>query len=135
MTFNFRFFTTISGIILVLILVIIGITVFSAYLGAQSYAKDQKRITDITQIQAALKVYFDENGFYPSTQNGEPKNLETYLSFWPTSPNANGSCSKDQNTYVYSQRTNSDYALTFCLGNKFGNYSAGVHTATSKGIQ
>ena len=116
-------------IILILIISTVVITLLLAYINAQTAANDQKRLADISQIRLALKVYFDQNGFYPSASNGIPKEIEKYLSFWPQAPKSNGNCTDEGNTYRYSLKPGMDYTISFCLG------SSGFHSATSKGIE
>lgn len=132
---NFKSQVNLQVLILILILTIMVIVVFFAYINAQSVAKDEKRIADVQQIQAALKMYLDENGFYPVNSNGIPKDIETYLSFWPQAPTPSGNCSADDNTYKYVQRPGMDYWVSFCLGKQYQNLSAGPHKASSKGIE
>ena len=135
MTIKFRVFDNLQGIILIFIIAILALALLFAYVNARVSANDQKRVADIEQIQAALKVYFDENGFYPASSNGMPKDIETYLSFWPTAPSANGNCTNADNTYTYALRPSMDYWLSFCLGGKYKDLSAGLHKASSKGIE
>jgi len=136
-TWDFKkFFFSLQGMILVVIIALILITVFFAYINSGATANDQRRLSDINKIQEALKVSFGINGFYPDSSNNQPRGITSILDFWPTSPKANGGCTAAENTYTYAQRSNgSDYVLNFCLGSKQGNLPAGVHTATSKGIE
>ncbi|HEX9503791.1 MAG TPA: hypothetical protein VF974_05755 [Patescibacteria group bacterium] len=135
MTIKFRIFNNLQGIILILIIAIVVLVLLFAYVNARISANDQKRLADIGQIQAALKVYFDENGFYPASNKGLPKDIETYLNFWPTAPSKNGKCSDEKNTYTYVLRPGMDYWVSFCLGRDYNNLSAGTHRASSKGIE
>ncbi|MBX4187293.1 MAG: hypothetical protein KW802_03510 [Candidatus Doudnabacteria bacterium] len=124
-----------SVLILVLIILVILAALFFAYVNAQAIAHDRRRLQDVEQIQAALKIYYDENGFYPASSNGMPKDIETYLSFWPVPPKPEGNCTKEDNQYAYTLRPGNDYWLTFCLAGSVGNLPAGEHQASSKGIQ
>jgi type II secretory pathway pseudopilin PulG len=136
MTINFRALKSLQGIILILIIALVAITVFSAYINSIGSANDKKRVTDIAKIQEALKVDYNVNGYYPSAQDSKPKGIDTYLDFWPTAPAPNGTCTVKENTYVYSDESNwTDYSLTFCLGKKYENLNAGPHTASIKGIK
>lgn len=130
-----NFQINLQTLILFFIAGVVVFVFFFAYIKAQSTANDQKRINDIEQIQAALKIYHDDNGFYPVSNNGVPKNIENYISFWPTAPNANGRCTDEQNTYSYSQRPGTDYWVTFCLGANYEDLAPGLHRASSKGIE
>jgi hypothetical protein len=136
MTINFSALKSLQGIILLVIIAIFGMTILVALVNSQALANDRKRISDVVKIQAGLKVDFDVNGFYPGVTNGQPKGVETYLDFWPTAPKANGGCTAQENSYTYSDRSyGEDYSLTFCLAKNYQNLAAGIHTATSKGIQ
>jgi type II secretory pathway pseudopilin PulG len=135
MSFNSRVFGNLQVVILILIITILVMVVSLAYFNAQTAANDQKRLADIDQIQKALKFYYDENGFYPANDKGIPKDIETYLNFWPTAPSASRNCTKDQNNYTYTQRPGTDYWVTFCLGSNQEGLRPGVHRASSKGIE
>jgi hypothetical protein len=135
MTLNFRFPSNLQVVVLTTILVIVGIVVFLAYINAQSVANDKKRIGDVEQIQKALKLYFDENGFYPRSVAGIPQDIDKYLEAWPQAPDKEGNCTEDENRYTYSQRPGTNYQVTFCLGGKAQGLSAGVHRATIRGIE
>jgi type II secretory pathway pseudopilin PulG len=118
-----------QAIVLFLIVIIIVTTVGIAYGSAKSQAQDKQRLSDASKIAEALKLYFDINGFYPTSVDGLPKGIEAYLDFYPTPPNPNGVCTSVQ-TYSYERKdSGTDYILHFCLG------ESGMHTVTSKGIQ
>ncbi|MEO8065949.1 MAG: type II secretion system protein [Candidatus Doudnabacteria bacterium] len=125
---------------LLISIVIICLLIFAAFIAFQSAgarARDLQRVADVTAIQSALKLYFTENGFYPKSSGAEmPAAMANYLSYWPVSPAADGSCTKDSNRYFYSQTGNADdYTLTFCLGRSAAGLTAGAHILTSKTIQ
>lgn len=124
-------------VIFLLIVAIAAITVLVAFTSANVSANDQIRLKDISQIQKALKIYFDENGYYPQSNGaGIPSGINNYLDFWPQAPDPNNKCSWQQNTYYYIQKNSGqEYLLTFCLGRSYKEFSAGVHSADSKGIR
>ena len=130
-------FISIQAIILVVIVVIAGTTFLSAFVSAGGSARDKKRLMDTTQMTAALKLFFQENGFYPQSQGlGFPRGLNDYLDYWPTAPQTESGCTDAQNSYNYSPKSaGADYLLTFCLGTSAGGLSAGAHAATAKGIE
>ena len=118
-----RGFINIELLILIVISSLLGITILSAYISARSQARDKQRIADINAIQSSLQIYFNENGFYPSSVSGQPVGITDYLDRWPIPPKGDG-CTSD--SYAYAPKLNaSDYALTFCLVN-------GIHTLSSK---
>ena len=119
------------------IIVIAATTFLSAYVSARVAARDKKRRMDITQMTAALKLFFEENGFYPSGGGQSfPRGMNDYLDYWPTAPAAETGCTEAQNAYNYSPKSaGADYLLTFCLGTSTGGLSAGAHAVTAKGIE
>ncbi len=136
MTFNNFRSVSLTVIIISVILGILVLTVFLAFLNGSVAANDQKRLNDVALIQQALKLYYDENGFYPVSSKGIPSSIENFLNFWPEAPKANGSCSDESNTYTYARKpSGTEYSLTFCLGRSRDGYAAGVHAANSKGIE
>jgi len=130
MPFNF---TRVQLIILILILILAASTVTFAFVNAASQALDQQVLLDVTVIREALRLDFEENGFYPNSSNGIPNGIETYLNFYPTAV-LKGSC--QDSAYTYTQKlSGTDYNLNFCLGHDYNNFRAGNHTANSKAIQ
>ena len=119
------------GIVIPALLIILLAFFIGRY---QSY--DKRKLLDLNQIAQALSVYYQENGFYPYADHGKPKGLDNYLEYWPTPPPRSGVCSKDQNTYSYSQKAaGEDYQVSFCLGYTQGSLLAGLHILTPKGIK
>jgi len=113
---------------------------------ARQKARDNKRVSDIRQIQMALELYFNENNLqYPAgkniilgengamvlTSNGfsnNTANSTTYMSLIPQNPTPGGT------NYIYSQTNNgSNYTLTFSLEEATNEYTAGPHTASANG--
>jgi type II secretory pathway pseudopilin PulG len=119
-------------IITIIIAGLLSLAVLFGFVSGKTQASNQKVLTDVTQISSALKIYFQENGYYPYDPNS-PTGLENYLSFWPKPAN-DGSCSK-YTDYYYSQKlSGDDYNLVFCLSGNSNGYLAGVHTVSMKGI-
>jgi len=122
-------------VILALIIFLGACTVWLAYGSAQVSASNQKRLADIEQLQVVMNIFFKENGYYPYGQ-GTPNNFEPYLNSWPTPPKPTGSCTNQPNLYYYTpQSSGDDYSIMFCLGTSTGGLRAGIHNASSKGIQ
>lgn len=92
---------------------------------------------DVGQINQALQIFSNENGFYPYGLNvAMPVGMGDYLDRWPMAPVADGSCSQIANEYLYSQKSNgTDFTLSFCLGQATNGLAAGPHALTSQGIQ
>lgn len=73
-----------------------------------------------------------------NTANANSGNV--YIAVFSNAPiPAETGCTVAQNTYQYTANSTtapvSDYTLTFCLGDTTGGLAAGVHTASSGGIQ
>jgi len=108
-----------------------------------SASRDAMRVADIRQIQVALELFYNDNKRYPKAENSQPAasdgkpTFSYYVASIPQAPEpADGSCSSDQNKFVYTQVNNgTDYSLGFCLGQAVGSYTAGPHTASASGIK
>lgn len=134
-------FGVIESIIIVLILLILGTVVLAGYFAGKRDARDAQRVSDIVQIQKALKYYYEEFGEYPQASNnmavGVNNSFSRFISKWPTPPTpADGNCADRYNTYTYEQLTSGEsYQLTFCLGQDYNNLSAGVHVVTPSDVK
>jgi len=122
-------------IILTAIISLGVLAVISALSSARHAAANQNRLADITQIHEALKIFYDQNGYYPYG-SPVPEGFGDYLDHWPTPPGPAGACSRVADIYAYSQKSlGSDYNVTFCLSAKTSGLSAGMHALSLKGIQ
>ena len=131
-----RGFVRVEALILIFILLLAVLDVGLSFLSARTAARDRIRLADVSQIQKALNVYFQENGVYPAAAQNQPAGFDAYLESWPVAPAADGRCSQVQNTYAYAQKSQgSDYSLTFCLGQGSGSIAAGAYTLTNQGIK
>ncbi len=100
---------------------------------ARAKSRDAKRLADIRQLASANELYFNDKNEYPKTLSVL---TPTYIGLLPTPPTpADGSCTEDQNKYIYERTGLQTYKLTFCLGTSTGGYAAGVHTLSHAGIQ
>ena len=113
---------------------------------ARAKARDARRVADVKQIQTALEMYYNEMGFYPSVKEFASKSIKagssTFMTAIPEAPlPVDGTClDKDgSNKYTYKTdslgKTSSTYTLTYCIGNNVGSISAGINTASEKGIK
>ena len=149
-----------KGFTLIELLVVIGIisvlmSIAVIALGsARKKARDAKRVADVKAIQNSLELYYQESNGYPTESpavelgQGSYKALcstgfeatcgGTATEFMGLVPSAalpmDGSCSASQNRYMYEAAAGGSYDITFCLGDNFGDYSAGVRTANEDGI-
>ncbi|MGE5298201.1 MAG: hypothetical protein ACM3KM_03490 [Acidobacteriaceae bacterium] len=122
---------TIIRTVLVLLSAILLVLVFvMALSAARSSFRDYKRLKDMQQVAAALKVYHEYYQKYPEAVSGQPKGLiPTYLGFWPEAPTPpDGTCDTATNNYSYEQLDKgSSYSLNFCLGHKTEGFNAGYY--------
>ncbi len=104
---------------------------------ARSKSRDAKRLADARQFASALELYFNDYNKYPDSQDGMPQNfIPNYLGILPESPTpADGTCSEEDNKYIYKKINASKYEFSFCLGAEIGGYSAGKRVLTEAGIQ
>lgn len=121
-------------IILVVIITLGLLAVLFALNSARFAAANENRVADVVQIQEALRVFHDQNGYYPYG-NGTPEGIQEYLDHWPVPGSPAGSCSKVNDVYFYTQKSGgSDYNLNFCLSAKASGLGAGVHIVNSQGV-
>lgn len=97
-----------------------------------SAQRDNIRLSAIRQLASALELYFNDYNSYPIVIGSL---APIYTSTVPTAPTpADGTCTTNQNTYVYTSQSATSYSLSFCLGATTQGYSAGYHTLTQQGI-
>jgi prepilin-type N-terminal cleavage/methylation domain-containing protein len=149
-----------KGFTLIELLVVIGIiavltSIAVVALGsARKKARDAKRVSDVKAVQNALELYYQESNGYPTESpavelgQGSFKALcstgfeaacggtaTEFMGLVPTAPlPMDGGCSVDDNRYIYEATAGGAYTITFCLGDNFGDYLAGIRTANEDGI-
>ena len=82
-------FTLVELLVVVAIIGILATVVVISYSGAQSKARDAKRLSDLSQVQSALSQYFIDYGQYPNSTlpgNIQPLALSGYISTIPADP-------------------------------------------------
>jgi len=153
---NKKGFTLIELLVVIAIIGLLSTLAVVALNSARQKSRDSKRVADIKQIQTALELYFaDSTSGYPATNvmlgntakalctggwNGASCSAgsTTYMGLVPAAPTPSDcTASGASNDYAYTiGGTNNDsYSITFCLGNKVGDLSAGAHTGSPNGIQ
>ncbi|HEX9503780.1 MAG TPA: type II secretion system protein [Patescibacteria group bacterium] len=144
-------FTLVELIVTIAIIGILAAIVLVSLNSSRKQGRDVKRVSDARQIMTALQLFFNDNSGYPSPSTASTSGPDpaagnptwtTYLIIWPQAPvpvdNPTGgtTCTTSNNLYTYTQLSGgSDYSVTFCLGSQIGQYGAGVHTLSSRGIQ
>ena len=151
-------FTLIELLVVIAIIGLLSSVALIAMISARQKSRDAKRIGDMTQMNTALELYFATYKGYPSDVSGIPQNMSpTFLVTLPNSPNPpDGTCGSlthpspvpggipanryyyypSGTTYVIGTNTvYPDYGYYFCLGDKTGNFDAGPHILTPKGVR
>ncbi|MCX6792619.1 MAG: prepilin-type N-terminal cleavage/methylation domain-containing protein [Candidatus Falkowbacteria bacterium] len=139
-----KIFSKSKGFTLIELLVVVGIIAILSTLSfvffdtARMSSRDARRVSDIKQLQLALKMYYNDTGIYPTTLTANSSITDkgkNYLLRVPANPTPradNGCVDQD---YKYTQLENGQrYSLSFCLGDKTDDLDGGNHTLTANGI-
>jgi general secretion pathway protein G len=148
-------FTLIELLVVVAIIALLSSIALIALVSARQKSRNVKRLSDMTQMNTALELYFTYNRGYPSsTTPGVPDDLNpTFLVHYPTAPTpADGACGSlthpapvpegvIANNYYYvpvnpiGNGLFRDYEYHFCLGDTTGNFEAGPKKMTPSGVR
>ncbi len=131
-------FTLIELLIVIAIIGILTALVVANYISARQRARDAERKSDLRQIQAALEMYRQDQGYYPSVSSvpyallpncptgsptffgNAPSCTTTYLSKIPIDPLGTSWANDPSNfyngNYSYSATSNG-YSIVACLEN------------------
>jgi prepilin-type N-terminal cleavage/methylation domain-containing protein len=153
-------FTLIELLVVIAIIALLTSIALIAFMSARQKSRDAKRLSDMTQMNTGLELYFSTFRGYPSSSSGAPNPLvPSFASSLPSAPQpADGGCGavtygspvpagtygssyyyypsgtaylgSDGSTMVYP-----DYDYYFCLGNQTGNFPAGTHILTPEGVR
>jgi prepilin-type N-terminal cleavage/methylation domain-containing protein len=151
-------FTVIELLVVIAIIGLLASIALIALMSAQQKSRDAKRISDMTQMNTALALYFSTNKGYPTGSNGVPSGLiPSYASTLATAPQPpDGGCGlvtypspgvgNGSQYYYYASGTPflgadnvtqvyPDYGYYFCLSAQTGNFPPGMHILTPEGVQ
>ena len=131
-------FTLVEIIVVLFILALLTTASFAAFGEVRRQSRDNARVVAVTQIQTALRSYYRDTGSYP-TQMVAGSSLNTtsttYMDQIPFYPQpVDGSCRATTTYDYYQDNGGSSYHLTFCIGYKTSEVSAGYNTLTPNGI-
>lgn len=133
-------FTLIELLVVIAIIGILATLAVVSLQQARKNARDVKRVADIKQMQTALELYFNDQGYYPastSVTSSISYGSFVYMATLPKAPlPADGNCSSDSNQYVYSEQgaDNGSYSISFCLGSKTGSLEGESKCAFPGGV-
>ena len=94
-------FTLIELLVVISIIGLLSSVVFASLNSARARARDSKRIAEMKQVQIAMQLYYDKNGFFPADNGNSDTKIrftgmisslvaEGFLSTTPTDPSGNG---------------------------------------------
>ncbi len=131
-------FTLIELLVVVSIIAILSTLIVVYFNTAKMSARDSRRLSDVKQIQLALKMYYNDVGIYPTliTAGSSIANGGTnYLLRVPANPTPRSDNGCTDQEYQYKQlESGARYSLGFCLGDTTDDLNAGNHVATANGI-
>jgi len=101
-------FTLIEILVVIAIMAILMSIIFGSITAARTKSRDNKRLSDVKEIQLALEQYFDANNAYPLSSSNTftaSNALAPYVNPLPTDPSSGAG-------YYYASDGNS----YFCVG-------------------
>lgn len=152
---NQKGFTLIELLVVIAIIGLLSSVILVAVYNARAKSRDAKRVGDMTRMVTGFELFNATNRGYPAASPaGVPAGMSPdYIATLPAAPNpADGTCGatnattgQPANTYYYIPSGTSsvyngvtiypDYSYYFCIGTKTGDYAAGTHYLTPKGVQ
>lgn len=117
-------FTLIEVLVVVLIIGIVVTLARIAWPAPRIKARDIKRVSAVNTVQAALGLYYKDQGFYPTAITAgqalrSPDNRKVYLDEIPYNPTPRTDNSCPDNEFVYTVGTNNQsYSFSACIKNE-----------------
>lgn len=138
-------FTLIELLVVIAIIALLASIVLVSLNNAREKSRNVKRVSDMTQLQKALELYYADNNTYPTSS------VSVALSAWSSSilvPKylkalpatvlpADQGCTAANNDYTFrpnvtgTQYTTATFMITFCISGSVGTIPAGPHTVTN----
>jgi prepilin-type N-terminal cleavage/methylation domain-containing protein len=155
-------FTLIELLVVIAIIALLSSVALIAFMSARQKSRDTKRLSDMTQMNNGLELYFANFKGYPIGPGGIPTPLKTsgLANSLPSAPlPADGGCAAvaypsppvqgtvygTQYYYVPSgtaflgsdgvTTVYPDYGYYFCLGSQTANFGPGLHILTPEGLK
>jgi general secretion pathway protein G len=147
-------FTLIELLVVIAIISLLTSIALIGLMSARQKSRDVKRMSDLTQMNTALELYYSSNKGYPSVTTAL---MPGFASQIPSAPlPSDGGCElvsypspvpagyNGSQYYYYPSGTSyvlngqtmyPDYAYYFCLGNTTGNFDPGMHILSPKGVR
>ncbi len=95
-------------------IMLLSSVVLLALNSARGKSRDALRVAHIRQIESALELYRNDMQAYPASLNDLVGKGFTSVPVSPTPPD--GTCTEEQNQYMYKLITPQRYTIEFCLG-------------------
>lgn len=131
-------FTLVELMVVIAIIGILATLIMVTLDNTKTTARNTRRLADIKELQLALKLFYNDNGFYPTAitaGSSISRNGVNYLLRVPENPKPwnDGSCLNQD--YIYKQIENGKrYTISFCLSDRTDDLSSGTKLATANGI-
>lgn len=93
-----RGFTLIELLVVIAIIGILSSVVLASLNSARRKGRDARRIADLKQIQLALELSYDKNGFYPAAISGTELTADGFIAAMPKDPTTQAAYAYDQVT-------------------------------------
>ncbi len=101
------------GGILIPLMLIASVTLL-ALNSARGKARDAKRMVHVSQILSGIEKYYQDKGSFPTDLSNLKGSYLTSIPLPPTPPD--GTCTQEQNQYIYKLVSPEKYTLEYCLG-------------------
>lgn len=131
-------FTLVELMVVVAIIGILATLIMVTLDNTKTTARNTRRLADIKELQLALKLFYNDNGYYPTAitaGNSISRNGVNYLLRVPENPKPwnDGTCPNQG--YQYKQIENGQrYTISFCVSDKTDDLDSGTKLATANGI-
>ncbi len=137
-------FTVLELVIVIVVMVTLSTLMFVSLETARQDNRNDKRVSDVREMQSALALYYRDWGTYPSAGSvtagvNLASGTVTYLVPWPAnpSPRTDGDCPDSDYTYMrvpIGNNPGGSYSIKFCLGATTADIGPGTSYAIPDNI-